>query len=118
MNLFRNREWIVTIGALVAFNSFAYGKPLLGFSDGKYRRPDGRYDLYLKRFDDFLSVDVVDAGLPQNSEGSHFFATIKGKTAVFSEGVECVVYLRHVNGEVELENHCGGADSGTYRKSL
>jgi hypothetical protein len=117
MNPFINREWIVIIGTLAFFNTVAYGKQLSGLSDGKFRRTDGHYDLSLKGFDDFLSVGFVEAGLPQNSEGSHFFAIIKGKVAAFSEGDECIVYLRPINGGVELKDRCGGTDGGTYRKS-
>ncbi len=107
----------VTVVFITTLSFVAFGESPPRLIEGEYRNIDGRYDLHVKRFDEFFSVDIVAAGHPQSSEGSHFFAVAKGNIAVFSNG-DCLVYLKPINSGIELEDHCGGTDAGTYKKSL
>lgn len=88
--------------------------------EGKYRQESGAQDLYLERYGDLLSVDIVSVGQSQNSlaEGSHFVARIKGRGATFDDHEGCKTQLIRNDDGVEIKDYCGAAqrDNGQYKK--
>jgi hypothetical protein len=68
---------------------------------------------------DQISVDIVPKGQAMDSAlGSHFMAKLKGNSAQseIQKTPECIINFIMKRDMVILHDHCGGNESGEYRR--